>query len=341
MKSQLNKKLFKIAAVEILLQLGFEKCTEESLNVLSEVFSYYIDRCIGNNKEIILLSNSYKSDKKDKEAHHSKKNIEDEESVKKVKRENVFSYTDKTIILFLQTYNLQISELIQFCSQQIALTELVRHSSDEMNMLGLLKFLPREQSIKAAYKTSLKTNLFIEDEIFEKKEDNFKSTSRVNIIGTNEEEVEKDSEESKNEREEGGGVESEQFFKTFIEKCTVKYKKIEEKKFNQDYLYDLEEVIEETFLGTKPYNENFDLEKNTDQISNNDVNNVNFNTLSSNNLYNNSTYTCSNLNLNDFKMQFIKENSEEVPVSFLDDFGKAKKIAIKKKNKKEHPLHKD
>ena len=44
MKSDLYKKILRLSIVEILLQLGFEKCSEESLNIFTEILEYYIEK---------------------------------------------------------------------------------------------------------------------------------------------------------------------------------------------------------------------------------------------------------------------------------------------------------
>lgn len=259
MKAELNKKILKIAAVEILLQLGFEKCTEEALNILVEVYSYYIERTIGNSKEIVGILGGNES----KEEFISKEEAKSS-SFKDNKQNTKFVY------LFLKMNKSLNNELLQFVAQQNNIMNLLKNSNTEVksgNIFKTLKFLPKEQTLRALHKTnnnSNKTNLLLDLE-------------------------------EKNESEEGGEVEIDAFFKAFVEKCEIKTKNITEKIQNRKYAYDLDNVILEGIVPT-------------------------FN--------NNSIPLVSN------------KEMQEVQESFLDDFGKPKRIAIKKKYKKEHPLGK-
>lgn len=50
MKSNVNTKVLKLAVVEILAQCGFERTTEQALNVLTDIMRYYIEEVAGRIK---------------------------------------------------------------------------------------------------------------------------------------------------------------------------------------------------------------------------------------------------------------------------------------------------
>lgn len=43
MKSDVNKKIFRLLSTEVLLQVGFERSTEHAMNILAEIFVFYLE----------------------------------------------------------------------------------------------------------------------------------------------------------------------------------------------------------------------------------------------------------------------------------------------------------
>ncbi|KAL6121014.1 hypothetical protein NUSPORA_02143 [Nucleospora cyclopteri] len=198
MKVELNRKILRVAVVEILMQLGFEKCTEQSLNIVTEVFSYYLEALIKS----IAFANAHTIEKSEENKFESRK-------------KDILLY--KLLTDFYINSEYQYDELLCFASQQISIVDKIIENksctSDCENMLSLLKFLPRNQSLKRLYKNT-------KNAIFEAKEE-------------------------KEEKEEVGEVELDAFLKQFIDKCEMKFAGMTEIE-PKEYVYDLGKALDST-----------------------------------------------------------------------------------------------
>lgn len=125
MKTDVNKKLLKLVSTEILLQIGFEKSTEQSLNILTDIASFYLETLI---KRVIPIYN--KEDKR----------------------------TSKYLIE--QTYEeeqYQIKELSKFLEQQIAIKTQLEEKHEiecEDSLFHSLKLLPKGITLKSVFKNT-------------------------------------------------------------------------------------------------------------------------------------------------------------------------------------------
>ncbi|ORD94874.1 Y551 [Enterospora canceri] len=199
MKTELNKKILRIAVVEILLQTGFEKCTEESLNVLSEVFSYYIEQVIA---EILIPQTE----------------VDESPGPKKLKKEETFCPAKLLLTRFYHNSQYNYQEMLQFLNQQIGIVRMLRDTpktktnhTEPNNMLSILKFLPKNQSLKNLSKAARRI------EVEEKKESEEEDEAEMDTFLDN-------------------------FLNDFIEKCVIKYQNHPEK-VPVEYEYDLGQAI--------------------------------------------------------------------------------------------------
>ncbi|ELA42236.1 uncharacterized protein VICG_00635 [Vittaforma corneae ATCC 50505] len=137
MKTDINKKLLKLVSTEVLLQLGFERSTEQALNIITEIFSFYLESLI---KKAISVQ---KSDGKD-DSNEGSANT---------------SHLDCRYLIE-DTYHeeqYQIKELVKFMEQQIALkTQLTnRHDVEcEESLFHALRLLPKGASLRSVFKNT-------------------------------------------------------------------------------------------------------------------------------------------------------------------------------------------
>lgn len=126
MKTDVNKKLLRLISTEILLQLGFERSTEQALNVLTEIFSFYLESMI---QKLIPVSSCEDSDKLCRFL------IED------AYRESEY----------------EAKELLKFIEQQISFKLMLvdKHNADcDESLLHALKLLPKGISMKSVFKNT-------------------------------------------------------------------------------------------------------------------------------------------------------------------------------------------
>lgn len=142
MKTDVNKKLLKLISTEVLLQAGFEKSTEQALNILTEMFSHFIERIIMN---IRPIQNGRELDKQEEtlrnEAH----------GICKFLLEDI--YRDEQY---------QIKECMKFLEQQILLKMQLtgKHNIEcEESLLHSLKLLPKGITLRSISKNTRTTTL--------------------------------------------------------------------------------------------------------------------------------------------------------------------------------------
>jgi Histone-fold protein len=131
MKSNINRKILRLVSTEVLLQIGFEKTTEQSLNIITEVFAYYMESlikkaavlqgCDGRNLCKILIADTYRSEQ------------------------------------------YQLGELSQFLDQQNLIKRQLREKAegeeDSCSLLHSLKVLPQGMSLKSTFKNTKSTTI--------------------------------------------------------------------------------------------------------------------------------------------------------------------------------------
>lgn len=126
MKTDSNKRLLKLVAVESLIQNGFENTTEQALNTVSDLLGLYIETLC---QKIIPLQD-----------------CEDPFFLSKILIED--TYDDEQY---------QIKEILGFLEQQIALKNQLLQQYDvevEDSLLHFLKVLPRDTNFKSVFKNS-------------------------------------------------------------------------------------------------------------------------------------------------------------------------------------------
>ena len=132
MKSNINKRILRLASTEILIQLGFEKSTEQSLNIINEVFTYYMEALI---KRMIPFEKA-----------------------------NYDSIIKMLIDEFYGEEQFQISELSQFLELQNQIKKQLKEKSEfpeDTSLLHSLKVLPRGVNFKSTFKNT--KNMAIEE----------------------------------------------------------------------------------------------------------------------------------------------------------------------------------
>ena len=126
MKTDSNKRLLKLVAVESLIQNGFENTTEQALNTVSDILGLYIETLC---KKLIYLQE-----------------CEDPFYLSRILIEDI--YEDEKY---------QIKELCGFLDQQISLKYQLLQQYDvdvEDSLLHFLKVLPRDTTLKSVYRNS-------------------------------------------------------------------------------------------------------------------------------------------------------------------------------------------
>lgn len=131
MKSDLYKKILRLSIVEILLQLGFEKCSEESLNIFTEILEYYIEKITDIIYKFREHSTTYDID------------TLNEINIITLILDNAYA-----------NHQYNYNELLQFMSQQINMVSNITTDTNGKSMLNLLKFLPKNQSLHRLYKVN-------------------------------------------------------------------------------------------------------------------------------------------------------------------------------------------
>lgn len=137
MKTDVNKKLLKLISAEVLLQTGFEKSTEQALNILTEAFSYFIERTIMNIRPIQNGRDLDSPDETLKDESHGicRFLLED-------------TYRDEQY---------QIKECLKFLEQQILLKMQLagKHNIEcEESLLHSLKLLPKGITLRSVCKNT-------------------------------------------------------------------------------------------------------------------------------------------------------------------------------------------
>lgn len=127
MKSNINAKILKLAIVEILGQSGFDKSAEQSLNVLTDVMKYYIER--------LTLK------------------------IKKVQDRGVVS--EQVIKFIISDYydecRYQIQELYSFLRYQVNIKNYLSEKYDvgcEESLLHTLRVLPKNVQLRSILRSS-------------------------------------------------------------------------------------------------------------------------------------------------------------------------------------------
>lgn len=130
MKSCLHKKLLKLVSAEVFLQVGFERGTEQALNLTTDLLAFYL--------ETLVKRSSY---------------------LQSVTPRLIISHL---IDMFYYNEEYQCEELYQFVEQQIQMKTIIKEYGDtESSLLHMLKILPEEINLKSAQRSS--TNLTIEE----------------------------------------------------------------------------------------------------------------------------------------------------------------------------------
>lgn len=134
MKTSIYKKMLRLAAAEIFLQLGFERGSEGTINLCADILEYYTEALI--------------------------------------KRIQPFQHVDSNIIIntlisnFYYTEQYQADELVQFIEQQNILRKQLKPVDEQNNnLLHLLRILPPETNFKPTNRHN--RNLSIEEKNIE------------------------------------------------------------------------------------------------------------------------------------------------------------------------------
>lgn len=125
MKPDSNKKIIQLLSVEILQQIGFEKSTEQALNIITDIFTYFFESLI--------------------------------------EKCCPFAGCDPSVVIrFLvddtySTEQYQIKELLNFIDQQILIKNQLKEKYDidcDESILHSLRILPKGVSLKSAFKNT-------------------------------------------------------------------------------------------------------------------------------------------------------------------------------------------
>lgn len=137
MKTDVNKKLLKLISAEVLMQIGFERSTEQSLGILTEVFSHFIERIIMNIRPI-----------------QNGRELDGQEEMEKNETHAICRF------LMEDTYRdeqYQIKECMKFLEQQILLKMQLagKHNIEcEESLLHSLKLLPKGVTLRSVSKNT-------------------------------------------------------------------------------------------------------------------------------------------------------------------------------------------
>ncbi|ORD99326.1 Y551 [Hepatospora eriocheir] len=140
MKTSFQKEIIKFAVVEILMQFGFEKVTESTLNILTDTYIHFIDSQVKSIKDLISLD--YLTEIESKYNDFA-----------------IMCCYDKLLSDFYCDSLYEVYELKKFIDQQTNLCknliEKYNYNVDENNksLLHILRLLPRKQSLQSLYKT--------------------------------------------------------------------------------------------------------------------------------------------------------------------------------------------
>lgn len=132
MRYNIYSRLIKLAITEILIQTGFECCSEMSLNITADIYIYYMECLI---RKLSVL-----------------KDVDPNIQMKYVLKD-----------LFNEE-EYQFQEFIQFLDQQQMIKRYIKEKSDkdpDNNLLSMLKVLPKNINLKTSFKNS--KNLTLEE----------------------------------------------------------------------------------------------------------------------------------------------------------------------------------
>lgn len=125
MKSDINKKIFRLLSTEVLLQVGFERSTEHAMNILAEILAFYLESLA---KKVVPFSEC------------------SPEVANKFLVEDTY---------FSEQY--QIRELHSFLEQQIFIKKQLKDKFDvecDESLLHSLRVLPKGVSLKSAFRNA-------------------------------------------------------------------------------------------------------------------------------------------------------------------------------------------
>lgn len=130
MKSNMNKKLLRLVATEVFLQFGFERATEQSLNIGTDLLAHYIEALV---KCTIPFQDC-----------------------------DWRSTAEALLDGFYGTERYQINELHQFVDQQYMIKKQIKEKMDgdaPSSLLHALKILPQELSVKNTQRYTKNTTI--------------------------------------------------------------------------------------------------------------------------------------------------------------------------------------
>lgn len=144
MKKAINFKIAKLAVIEILLQVGFERASEDSLNILTDVFCHFLEQKFRRIKEI--KEHRYGIHKLPLPFH--------------------------VMCLGINTYSYKFKEIISFLEYQIFLKDYIKekYKIEEDSLLQCLRVLPQKLNFKTIKKDFFLVNQEVKIDHFEKEE---------------------------------------------------------------------------------------------------------------------------------------------------------------------------
>lgn len=125
MKSALYSRIIKLAIAEIMIQIGFENASEQSLNACTELFTFFMESMIGR---LIPF-----------------KNVSSDTQLKRILAD------------FISEEEYQFPELLQFIEQQAVAKRHIKEKTEsegETNLLSMLRILPKDVNLKSGFRNT-------------------------------------------------------------------------------------------------------------------------------------------------------------------------------------------
>lgn len=139
MKTDVNKRLLKLVSTETLLQLGFERATEHALNIITDVFAFYLESLV-RKAAVLQLPQGQSTGGEDEEHSICKYIIED-------------TYEEEQY---------QTKELMKFMEQQAGLKAQLADKHDincDESLFHALRLLPKGVTLRSVFKNTKTSTL--------------------------------------------------------------------------------------------------------------------------------------------------------------------------------------
>ncbi|EOB13756.1 hypothetical protein NBO_60g0012, partial [Nosema bombycis CQ1] len=125
MKSDLNIKILKLSIAEIVMQSGFERISEQALNILGDLFKFYSEQIL--------------------------------EKIKKMNKDHSFSIKYLVDESSLPSY--QSNELMSFLNTQLSLKKSLGVKEEDESLLHTLKVIPKSVDLNNVLRSTSSFNL--------------------------------------------------------------------------------------------------------------------------------------------------------------------------------------